>query len=166
MPANAAEAEAGPWAVDLCPDCFASSYAIESPEGPVEIVVIRPMSALGEYAGLSYVALSWYSNGVNMGDHALSTVEVRDLVANSVAASVGTAARNFDAGVLQIGAESVEAVAVTGPSGVTARTGAIAYDGGVLVVTSVIRPAEPAVAMMTAMLQTIDIHTDEQGEEE
>lgn len=163
---HAEEAAIGPFTAELCADCLPSSYTIESPEGPVEIVLVRPVSAAGETMGASYVALSWYANGVLVGDTQLDAEGVRDLVANSVAASIGGAARNFQAGTLQIGDESVTAVAVTASAGVTARTGAIARGTGILVVTSVIRSAEPTVAAMTAMLQTIEPANDAEGEEE
>ncbi len=163
--AFAEQVTVGPMSADLCADCYPSSYTLASPEGPVEVVLIRPLSSAGETVGASYVTLSWYANGVRMGDRQLDAEGVRDLVANSVAASIGGTTRNFEAGTLQIGDDSVTAVAVTSPAGITARSGAITHDGGILVVTSVIRPAEPAVAPMTAMLQTIAPANAQQGEE-
>jgi hypothetical protein len=101
---------------------------MRAPEGPVQVLVVRGQDVdLGENAGHSFVAFSWYARGVSDGaDGSLSVEGVRDLVGDSIAASAGVADRLAAAGTMTIGSTSVEAMAVTLGDGLTARVGAVA----------------------------------------
>jgi hypothetical protein len=132
---------------------------MRAPEGPVQVLVVRGQDVdLGENAGHSFVAFSWYARGVSDGaDGSLSVEGVRDLVGDSIAASAGVADRLAAAGTMTIGSTSVEAMAVTLGDGLTARVGAVAQSDGVLVVTSFVRASEPSVAGLTLMLETVTV---------
>jgi hypothetical protein len=149
----------GPFEFEPCAACTSSTFVMRAPEGPVQVLVVRGQDVdLGENAGHSFVAFSWYARGVSDGaDGSLSVEGVRDLVGDSIAASAGVADRLAAAGTMTIGSTSVEAMAVTLGDGLTARVGAVAQSDGVLVVTSFVRASEPSVAGLTLMLETVTV---------